>query len=157
MKGFGLEELGISLTQRGTIEVNDYLQTSIPTIYGVGDVVGPYQFTHFSAHQAWYAAVNTLFGSFKRFAADYRVIPAATFTHPQVARVGLSEKEAIDANIPYEVSHFEMGELDRAIAERACEGFVKVISPPGRDTISGATIVGIAGEMIYEFVVSNAP
>ncbi len=155
VRGFGLENLGIELTERGTLAVNEYLQTSIPTIFAVGDVAGPYQFTHFSAHQAWYATVNSLFGGLKRFATDYRIIPATTFTEPQVARVGLNEKEANAANIMVEITCFEIAELDRAIAERAKEGFIKVLTPPDQDTILGATIVGaLAGEMIAEFVLA---
>jgi pyruvate/2-oxoglutarate dehydrogenase complex dihydrolipoamide dehydrogenase (E3) component/uncharacterized membrane protein YdjX (TVP38/TMEM64 family) len=155
VSGFGLEELGILLAKAGTIEVNDYLQTRYPNIYACGDVAGPYQFTHTAAHQAWYAAVNALFAGIKSFKADYRVIPWVTFTSPEVARVGLSETEAKARGIAYEVTRYGLDDLDRAIAESAAHGFVKVLTPPGKDTILGVTIVGEhAGELLAEFTLA---
>ncbi|MEK7357979.1 MAG: FAD-dependent oxidoreductase [Bdellovibrionota bacterium] len=152
--GFGLEELGVKIVDgRGTIEVNEFLQTNYPNIFACGDVAGPYQFTHTAAHMAWFASVNALFGSFKKFAVDYRVIPWCTFTDPEVARVGLNETEAKEKGIPYEVTVYHIDDLDRAIAESAEHGFVKVLTPPGKDTILGATIVGHhAGDIIVEYV-----
>ena len=153
--GLGLEALGIALARAKTIETNDYLQTTYPNIYACGDVAGPYQFTHTASHQAWYASVNALFGRFRRFRADYRVIPWATFTDPEVARVGLNETEAREKNVAYEVTKFELAELDRAIADEATAGFVKVLTVPGRDTILGATIAGAhAGDLIVEFILA---
>lgn len=152
-KGLGLEALGIETTANGALVVDDFLRTNIPNVYGVGDVIGSYQFTHTAAHQAWFAAVNALFGSFKKFAVDYRVIPWATFTDPEVARVGLSEDEAKAQDIPYEVVKFDLEELDRAIADRHTDGFVKVLTVPGKDKILGVTIVGKqAGDLIAEYV-----
>ncbi len=154
-QGFGLEELGIPLTLNGTIEVNPYLQTIYPNIYAVGDVVGPYQFTHVSAHQAWYAAVNALFGNFKKYRVDYSVIPWATFTDPEVARVGLNEQEALQKGIPYEVTRFDIDELDRAITDEAAHGFVKVLTVPGKDKILGVTMISEqAGDLIAEYVLA---
>lgn len=154
-KGFGLEELGIALTDRRTIAVNDYLQTDFPNIYAVGDVAGPYQFTHVAAHQAWYAAVNSLFGTFKKFRADYRVIPWATFTDPEVARVGLNETDAKADNIAYELTTYGIDDLDRAIADSSDFGVVKVLTVPGKDKILGVTIVGEhAGDLIAEYVLA---
>lgn len=151
--GFGLDELGVELNNNKTIKVNEYLQSSVPSIYACGDVAGPYQFTHTAAHQAWYASVNTLFGRFKRFKADYSVIPWATFTDPEVARVGLNEQDAKQQNIPYEISLFQLDELDRALTDEETEGFVKVLTVPGKDKILGATIVGDhAGELITEYI-----
>ena len=151
--GYGLEELGIPTRPNKTVETNEYLQTLYPNIYACGDVTGPYQFTHVAAHQAWYAAVNALFGRFKKFKADYRVIPWATFTEPEVARVGLSESEAKGKNIPHEVTVYGLDDLDRAIADSEAHGFVKVITVPGKDTILGAMIVGDhAGDILIEFV-----
>ena len=151
--GYGLEELGIPTRPNKTVETNEYLQTLYPNIYACGDVTGPYQFTHVAAHQAWYAAVNALFGRFKKFKADYRVIPWATFTEPEVARVGLSESEAKEKNIPHEVTVYGLDDLDRAIADSEAHGFVKVITVPGKDTILGAMIVGDhAGDILIEFV-----
>ena len=151
--GFGLEELGVRLTPQRTIETNEFLQTNFPNVYACGDVAGPFQFTHTAAHQAWYASVNALFGVFRRFKADYSVIPFATFTDPEVARVGLNEQEAIDRKIKYEVTVYGLDDLDRAIADGEDHGFVKVLTVPGKDRILGATIVGEhAGDLIAEFV-----
>ncbi|KFX71691.1 pyridine nucleotide-disulfide oxidoreductase [Pseudomonas taeanensis MS-3] len=153
VKGFGAEELGLEVRNNGTLETNEFLATRFPNIFAVGDVTGPFQFTHTSAHQAWYAAVNGLFGGFKRFKVDYRVIPWATFTDPEVARVGLNEQDAKDQGIAYEVSRFGIDELDRAIADEAAHGYVKVLTVPGKDRILGVTIVGEhAGELIAEYV-----
>ncbi|HIF9246862.1 TPA: dihydrolipoyl dehydrogenase [Photobacterium damselae] len=155
VQGFGLEELGITTTARGTVEVNDYLQTQYPNIYAVGDVVGPYQLTHAASHQAWYAAVNGLFGQFKRFKADYSVMPAATYTSPEVARVGLNEKEATAQGIEFDVVTYGIDDLDRAITDGEDHGFIKVITPKGKDTILGATIVGAnAGDLLAEFTLA---
>jgi pyruvate/2-oxoglutarate dehydrogenase complex dihydrolipoamide dehydrogenase (E3) component/uncharacterized membrane protein YdjX (TVP38/TMEM64 family) len=155
VSGFGLEELGIPLSKAGTIEVNEYLQTRYPNIYACGDVAGPFQFTHTAAHQAWYAAVNALFAGIKSFKADYRVIPRVTFTSPEVASVGLTEAEAKARGIAYEVTRYGLDDLDRAIAESAAHGFVKVLTPPGKDSILGVTIVGEhAGELLAEFTLA---
>ncbi len=138
-----------------TVETNEYLQTLYPNIYAAGDVAGPYQFTHVAAHQAWYAAVNALFGDFKKFKADYSVIPWATFIDPEVARVGLNEQEAKEKNIPYEVTKYGIDDLDRAIADSEAHGFVKVLTVPGKDNILGVTIVGThAGDLLAEYVLA---
>jgi pyruvate/2-oxoglutarate dehydrogenase complex dihydrolipoamide dehydrogenase (E3) component/uncharacterized membrane protein YdjX (TVP38/TMEM64 family) len=151
--GYGLEELGIPLAQARTVETNEYLQTLYPNIYACGDVAGPYQFTHAAAHQAWYAAVNALFGDFKKFKTDYSVMPWATFTDPEVARVGLNETEAREKGIAYEVSVFDLAELDRAIADEEAHGLVKVLTVPSADRILGCTIAGEhAGDLIAEYV-----
>lgn len=153
--GFGLESLGISLTKARTLETNAWLQTRYPNIYACGDVAGPFQFTHTAAHQAWYAAVNALFGGLKRFKADYSVIPWVTFTDPEVARVGLSETDAKQQGISVEVTRYGLDDLDRAIAEESAHGYVKVLTVPGKDRILGVTIVGAhAGEMLSEFVLA---
>ncbi|KKA45852.1 dihydrolipoyl dehydrogenase [Salinivibrio sp. KP-1] len=154
-KGFGLEKLDIPVTERGTIQVNEYLQTAYPNIYAVGDVAGPFQLTHASAHQAWYAAVNALFGQFKRFRADYSVMPAATYTSPEVARVGINEKEAKANQQEVEVTYYGIDDLDRAIADGNDHGFIKVLTPKGKDTILGVTIVGEhAGDLLAEFTLA---
>lgn len=152
-EGFGLEELGIPLTAKRTIEVNAKLQTIYPNIYVCGDVAGPYQFTHTAAHQAWYASVNALFGVIKRFEVDYAVIPWAIYTDPELARVGLSENEAKAQGIAFEVTRYDLSDLDRAIADEAAHGFVKVLTVPGKDRILGVTMVGRhASELLAEFV-----
>jgi len=155
LEGYGLEELGIDTDTDLSLETNEYLETLYPNIYAAGDVSGPYQFTHTAAHMAWYAAVNALFGQFKRFKVDYSVIPWTTFIDPEVARLGLSETEAREQDLDFEVTRFELAELDRAITETATRGFIKVITPRGKDKILGATIVGAqAGELMAEFVLA---
>lgn len=153
LTGYGLEELGIPTNR--TVETNEYLQTIYPNIYAAGDVAGPFQFTHVAAHQAWYAAVNALFGDFRKFKADYSVIPWATFIDPEVARVGLNEQEAKERKIPYEVTKYGIDDLDRAIADSEAHGFVKVLTVPGKDQILGVTIVGThAGDLLAEYVLA---
>ncbi len=153
LTGYGLEDLGID-TDR-TVITDDYLATVYPNIFAAGDVAGPYQFTHTASHQAWFASVNALFGQFKRFKADYRVIPWTTFIDPEVARVGLNESEATEKGIAHDVTVYPMHELDRAIAESATKGFVKVLTVPGKDKILGVTIVGDhAGELLAEYVLA---
>lgn len=153
LQGYGLEALGIP-TQR-TVVTNEYLETLYPNIYAAGDVAGPYQFTHTAAHQAWYASVNALFGQFKRFKVDYSVIPAATFTSPEIARVGLNEQEAQQKGIAVEVTRYGIDDLDRAIADGTDHGFVKVLTVSGKDKILGVTIVGEhAGDLLAEFVLA---
>ncbi len=153
LSGFGLEDLGIETGR--TIATNELLATTYPNIFAAGDVAGPYQFTHVASHQAWYASVNALFGQFRTFKADYRVIPWTTFIDPEIARVGLNEQEAKEQDIDHEVTIYPMDELDRAIAESATRGFVKVLTPPGKDKILGVTIVGDhAGELLAEYVLA---
>lgn len=153
LKGFGLEELGIPTSR--TVDTNEFLQTNYPNIYAAGDVAGPYQFTHTAAHQAWYAAVNALFDPFKKFKADYTVIPWATFVEPEVARVGLNELEAKEKGVAYEVTTYGIDDLDRAIADGEAHGFVKVLTVPGKDKILGVTIAGEhAGDLIAEYVLA---
>ncbi|HEY6043450.1 MAG TPA: FAD-dependent oxidoreductase [Nitrosospira sp.] len=154
-EGFGLEELGIPISPRRTIETDEWLQTLHPNIYACGDVSGPYQFTHVAAHQGWYASVNALFGAVKRFKVDYSVIPWATFTDPEVARAGLSENEAKKQDIAYEVTRYSLQDLDRAITDEAAHGFVKLLTVPGKDRILGVTIVGMhASDLLAEFVLA---
>jgi pyruvate/2-oxoglutarate dehydrogenase complex dihydrolipoamide dehydrogenase (E3) component len=153
--GFGLEELGVALTPRGTVATDPWLRTNLPNLYAVGDVAGPFQLTHAAAHQAWYAAVNALFGRFRKFRADYSVIPWTTFTDPEVARVGLSEVEARERGIAFEVTRYGIDDLDRAIADGTAHGFVKVLTVPGKDRILGVTIVGEhAGDLLAEWVLA---
>ena len=151
LTGFGLEELGIPAKR--VVETNEYLETIYPNIFACGDVAGPFQFTHTASHMAWYCAVNALFGKFKKFKVDYSVVPWATFTDPEVARVGLNEMEAKEKGIAFDVHVYGIDDLDRAIADGEAHGFVKVITPKGSDKILGATIVGEhAGDLLVEFV-----
>ena len=151
----GLEELGVSLDPDRTIQVDEYLRTTVPTIFACGDVAGPYQFTHTASHQAWYAAVNALFGRLRKFRVDYSVIPWATFTDPEVARVGLNELEAAEKGLAYEVTRYDIDDLDRAITDGEAHGFIKVLTVPGKDRILGVTIVGYhAAELLSEYVLA---
>lgn len=153
--GYGADDIGVEVSDRRTIVVNEYMQTNYPNIYACGDVAGPYQFTHMAAHTAWYASVNALFGRFRKFKVDYSVIPWATFTDPEVARVGLNETEARERNIEYELTTYGIDDLDRAIADESAEGLVKVLTVPGKDKILGATIVGDhSGDLIIEFILA---
>ncbi|WP_178006162.1 FAD-dependent oxidoreductase [Marinospirillum perlucidum] len=155
LKGYGLEELGLLPEAGQTLETNAYLQTLYPNIFACGDLVGPYQLTHAASHQAWHATVNALFGHLKSFKVDYSYLPWATFTDPEVARVGLNEKEAREKGIAYEVTHYGIDDLDRALADGQAYGFVKVLTPPGKDRILGVTLVGAqAGDLIAEFVLA---
>jgi pyruvate/2-oxoglutarate dehydrogenase complex dihydrolipoamide dehydrogenase (E3) component/uncharacterized membrane protein YdjX (TVP38/TMEM64 family) len=152
-EGFGLEEIGVALTPQGTVEVNEYLQTSLPNVFACGDVAGPYQFTHMASYQAWFAALNAIAGGIWRSRVNYSVVPWATFTDPEVARVGLSEDEAKQRGIAYELTRYEMNHHDRSLADGEAHGFVKILTVPGKDKILGVTIVGYhAGEQIAEFV-----
>ncbi len=153
VEGFGMENLELELTQQGTIQVNEFLQTSLPNIYACGDVAGPYQFTHMASFQAWFASLNALLGGLWRSRINYKVVPWATFTDPEVARVGLSESDAKEKNIAYEVTRYEMDHHDRSLADGEAHGFIKVLTVPDKDKILGVTIVGHhAGELIGEFV-----
>lgn len=155
VKGLGLEALGIEISGNGTIKTGDFLQTSIPNIFCAGDVAGPYKFTHTAAHQSWYASVNALFGGIKRFKVNYSAVPWATFTDPEVARVGLNEAEAKERGVKYEVTRYNLDDLDRAITDSETEGFVKVLTVSGKDKILGVTVVGNhASEIISEFVLA---
>jgi len=155
VKGFGLEELGVELGASRHIETNEFLQTNFPNIYCSGDVHGRFQFTHTAAHEAWYSSVNALFGKFKKFSVDYTTIPWATYTDPEVARVGLNESDARLAGIDYEMVKYGIDDLDRAIADSEDHGFVKVLTVPGKDKILGVTIVGNhAADVIAEFVLA---
>jgi dihydrolipoamide dehydrogenase len=154
-QNMGLDTVGVTLNDNGTVKVNEFLQTNYPNIFACGDVAGPYQFTHMASFQAWFAAVNSLFGSFRKFRVNYKVVPWATFIDPEVARVGLNEAEAEEKGVDYEVTRYDLDDLDRAIADGEARGFVKVLTVPGKDRILGATIVGYhASELINEFVLA---
>ena len=154
-EGLGLDKLGVNLNQNGTVAVDDYLRTNFPNIFAIGDVAGPYQFTHTASHMAWYASVNALFGVFRKFKVDYSVIPWATFCHPEVARVGLNERDAKEQGVDYEVTTYDVSGLDRALAEEEAHGLVKVLTEPGKGKVLGVTIAADhAGELIAEYVLA---
>lgn len=153
LNGLGLADIGVKIGERGDVVVDKYLRTNVPNIYACGDAIAPYQFTHTASHEAWYASVNPLFSPFKKFKVDYSIVPWTTFTDPEIARVGLNEQEAMEKGIPVEVTHYELEELDRALADQEGRGFIKVLTPPGKDRILGVTIVGHhAGDLIAEFI-----
>lgn len=153
--GMGLEALGVGITPQGSVAVNEFMQTTVPTIYACGDVAGPYRFTHMAAHQAWYAMVNALFGSFRRFAVDYSLVPAVTYTEPEVASVGLNESTAAGQGIAVEVTRYDFAGFDRAIVEGETDGFIKVLTVAGGDRIVGVSIVGAhAGEVLGQFTLA---
>lgn len=157
LRGFGLEALGIASDRH--LHTDAYLQTLIPSIYAAGDVVGPYQFTHAAAHQAWYAAVNALLDGWGAMRPDYSVLPTAVYVAPEVARVGINEQQAKARGIAYEVTRFELAGLDRAICDAAQgavpAGFVKVLTVPGRDTLLGVSIVGEhAAELLASYALA---
>ncbi len=152
-ENFGLETLDVEIAPQGTIAVDDYLRTRFPNVYACGDVAGPYQFTHMASHQAWFATVNALFGFAKKFKVDYKVVPWATFTSPEVARVGLNESDAQAQGVEYELSRYDIDDLDRAIADGETQGFIKVLTAKGSDRVLGATIVSYhASDLITEYV-----
>jgi dihydrolipoamide dehydrogenase len=153
VSGFGLEELGVSLRKNGTIEADEFLRTNYPNIFVCGDVTGPFQLTHTAAHQAWFCAVNGLFGKFKKFKVDYSVIPWCTYLDPEVATVGMNEQTAKKEGVSYEVTTYGIDDLDRAIADSEDQGFVKVLTAKGTDRVIGATIVGkSASDLLLEFI-----
>jgi pyruvate/2-oxoglutarate dehydrogenase complex dihydrolipoamide dehydrogenase (E3) component len=156
VKGYGLEELGIKLTERGAVEVDEYSRTSVKNIFACGDVTSPYQFTHIAAHQAWYCAVNALFQPWVKFKVNLSIVPWCTFTDPEVARVGLNEKDAQAKKVPYEVTIYPLEDLDRAIADEEDKGVVKILTEPGKDKVLGVTICGYhAGDLLSEFVLAK--
>ena len=153
VSGFGLDELG--LVKDGRLLVDTYLTTAMSHIKVAGDVAGNQQLTHGASHEAWYATVNALAAPFKRYKADYRVLPRVTYTDPEVASVGLTEAEAIAQGVAYDITRYDLDDLDRAITEGEARGFVKILTQPGKDRILGATIVGShAGEIIAELVLA---
>lgn len=153
LEGFGLEELGIPVAR--TVVTDDALRTVYPNILAAGDVAGPWQFTHAASYQAGYAAINGLFGGFKTFKVDPRVMPCCTFTAPEVARVGLNVQDAVTQGVAHEVTRYAMDDLDRAIADGRTQGWVQVLTAPGQDRILGVTIVGAhAGDALAEYVLA---
>ncbi|GBG25134.1 Dihydrolipoyl dehydrogenase, mitochondrial [Hondaea fermentalgiana] len=152
VEGLGLEEAGVEYNQRG-IEVNDRLQTSNKSIFAVGDVCLPYQFTHASDFSARMVVRNALFFGNNKF-SDL-LIPWVTYTEPEVAHVGKYEHQLDEEGVAYDVYRVDMAENDRAILEGDTEGFVKVVCAKGKDTVLGATIVSdTAGDMIGEISVA---
>ncbi|MBA58002.1 MAG: pyridine nucleotide-disulfide oxidoreductase, partial [Gammaproteobacteria bacterium] len=154
-EGLGLADLGIDCDQNGAIIVDKYLRTKYPNIYAIGDVAGSFQYTHAASHMAWHAAVNALFGFAKKFKVDYKYLPYATFCYPEIARVGLNEKEAKAEGVDYEVTTFDVSDLDRAIIDEEASGLIKVLTKPGKDKILGVTIAADhAADLISEYTLA---
>ncbi|PSP15822.1 MAG: pyridine nucleotide-disulfide oxidoreductase [Cyanobacteria bacterium QS_8_64_29] len=152
LEGLNLEAAGVRAGSQG-LAVNAKLQTSNPRIYGCGDVIGGYQFTHVASYEASVVLQNALFWPTKK--ADYRVVPWATFTEPELARVGLTEQQARRRyGSDVRVLQQDFAEVDRAQAEAATEGFVKLIAR-NNGQILGAHIVGpSAGEIVHEVILA---
>ncbi|OCX65821.1 hypothetical protein BFP70_06680 [Thioclava sp. SK-1] len=151
LTGFGLEALG--LIRDGSSLVNSQLQSAMPHILFAGDVSGGAQLTNAAGHQGWIAAANALARPFWRFRADAAPIPAAVFTAPEIARVGLTQAQANKGS--YDVTTLPLGEIDRAVTEGEAEGLVKILTQKGRDKILGVTVVGPhAAEILPEFTLA---
>ncbi len=149
VKGLGLEEVGVKYDERTGIEVDDRLQTTNPSIYAAGDICSRYKFTHAADFMARIVIQNALF--FGRAKASALTIPWATYTSPEIAHVGLSERDALQQNVEIDTFIQPMADVDRAILEGETEGFVKIHVKKGTDKIVGATIVATnAGDMISE-------
>jgi dihydrolipoamide dehydrogenase len=148
----GIENIGIEVGKKG-IKVNKFLQTSLPHIFAIGDVIPGLQLAHLSAYEGDLAARNAV-GKEKR-AADYRVVPRATFTYPEVASVGMTEVEAKSQGFKVQVSKYPFLGLGKAIAMGEREGFVKIISDKKTSEILGVHIIGPqAADMIHEGVIA---
>jgi pyruvate/2-oxoglutarate dehydrogenase complex dihydrolipoamide dehydrogenase (E3) component len=153
-EGLGLEAAGVEYDKKG-VKADATLTTSRPHIFACGDIVGPYQFTHTADYQARIVIRNILIPWVKT-KADYTWVPWVTYTDPEVAQVGLTEEDAAERGIAHAVHRFDWSELDRAITESEDKGFIKVLTPPGKDRILGATVVGLhAGDVLHELVVAG--
>ncbi|HEY7413524.1 MAG TPA: mercuric reductase, partial [Vicinamibacteria bacterium] len=151
--GLGLEAAGVAFDAKG-VRVNEHLQTTQPHIYAAGDVVGGLQFTHLADHHAR-TVVRNILVPWPKARVDTRVLPWCTYTSPEVARVGLSEEQARERGEPHDVFTLPLHDVDRAVLEDEAEGFLKVITGKGGDTILGVTLVAErAGDLLHEFVLA---
>lgn len=145
----GLEALGITTDRQGFLQVDETLRTVVPTVLGAGDVIGNPPFVYTAAYEGQLAAENALLGARKMRA--YQALPWVVFTDPQVAGVGMSEREAQEAGVAYETSVLPLSEVPRALVERNIQGFVKLLRDPKTDQLLGARIVAPeGGELIME-------
>ncbi len=148
----GLEEAGVAYGN-GEVTVDDRMRTTSPSVFACGDVAGPYRFTHMANQQARAVIQNALFPVQTRM--DYRAVPWCTFTDPELAQVGLHEEEARARGVPVRALRVDFADVDRAVCDGEAHGFLKVLTPPGRDDILGATLVAAhAGELIHEMLVA---
>jgi pyruvate/2-oxoglutarate dehydrogenase complex dihydrolipoamide dehydrogenase (E3) component len=148
----GLEAAGIATGPDGIV-VDARMRTTSPSVFACGDVCGPYRFTHMANQQARVVIQNALFPVPARM--DYGAVPWCTFTDPELARVGLNETEAAARGIAVRAIRVDLAGNDRAVCEGETAGFLKLLTPPGRDGILGATLVGAhAGELIHEALVA---
>ncbi len=145
----GLEALGIATDRQGFLQVDETLRTTVPTVLGAGDVIGNPPFVYTAAYEGQLAAENALLG--QHTPRDYRALPWVVFTDPQVAGIGLNEREAQAAGLDYEVSTLPLTEVPRALVGRDTRGFVKLLRDPGTDQLLGARIVAPeGGELLME-------
>ena len=151
IEDLGLKAAGIQTTARGII-ANRRLRSTNKKVFACGDVIGSYQFTHMAEHHAGIVLRNALFHIPAK--TETRVIPWCIFTEPELARVGLSETEAINKNVTHEITQFPFSDIDRARTDNITEGFIKVVTGK-KGKILGASIVGPqAGELIHEYVLA---
>lgn len=153
LTGYGLEAIGVDTAK--TIAVDGKLQSSLPHIFAAGDVAGPFQFTHAAGFQGLKAGYSALFAPLYSPKASDPVMPRATYTEPEVASVGLNEASAKEQGIAYALTRFAMSELERAVAEGETDGFIKVLTKPGGDTILGAVVVSSnAADILTSFTIA---
>ncbi len=149
-QALNLEACGVNASRAG-VEIDSRMRTSRKHIFACGDVCGPYPFTHMAEYQAGIVISNAIFRFPKK--ADYRVVPWVTYTDPELARVGITEQQALDQGLDVSVLQFPFKDIDRALAEVEPVGFTKYVIHKGR--IVGATILGPrAGELIHEAVLA---
>ena len=155
LQSLDLKSAGVDVNERG-VRVTDYLQTSQRHIYAVGDVIGPFLFTHMADAHARVAVRNILMPfQFLRQKMDYSVVPWCTYVDPEVAHVGLCEKEARQENVDYDLFVVPLQDVDRAVVESEDAGFAKILTRKGSDKILGATIIAPhAGDLLHEFVLA---
>jgi len=152
VEGLGLETVGVEFDKKG-VKVNDRLQTANSRIFACGDICSPYQFTHAADFMARIVIQNALFKG--RATASSLIIPWATYTSPEIAHVGLYEKEAKEKGIEVDTFTQELSKVDRAILDGETEGFVRVHIRKGTDEIVGATVLAAhAGELIGELTLA---
>jgi pyruvate/2-oxoglutarate dehydrogenase complex dihydrolipoamide dehydrogenase (E3) component len=153
LEPLALDRAGVVTDERGRLVVNDYLQTSVPHIWAAGDAAGKWQFTHTASYEGDLVGRNICESAKEK--ADYRVVPRVTFCVPEVASVGMTEKEAQDAGLEIKVGLYKSGGLGRYLIEGDRKGFVKIIADSKSQEIYGGHIAGAnAGQLIHEIALA---